>query len=137
MGCEKPDNGLTELVASDEWCARAALTARFHKHAECERVCACALASEGALETPYFTHWFKDFLSMQRETARAVMNKLVTDTHTCAATRSTNLHSGPSWGFSPSLLKNAPQSRSIKIGPVQHTGHITHTHSRSHSGRPR
>lgn len=92
-------------------------------------------ASECALETPYFTHWFKDFLSMQRQTARAGMNKLVTDTHTCAAARSKNLHTGPSWGFSPSLLENAPQSRSIKIGPVQHTGHITHTHSRSGSRR--
>lgn len=69
MGCEKPDNGLTELAASDEWCARAALTARFHKHAEWE--CVLASVRARAPETPYFAHWFRDFLSMRRETARA------------------------------------------------------------------
>lgn len=69
MGCEKLDNGLTELVASDEWCVRAALTARFHKHTECEcaRTRVYVRASVRAFGTPYFTHWFKDFLSMQRE----------------------------------------------------------------------
>lgn len=55
MGCEKPDNGLTELVASDEWCARAALTARFHKHTESEGVRARVRVSVCASETPYFT----------------------------------------------------------------------------------
>lgn len=34
MGYKRLDNGLTELAASDEWCARAGLTARFHKHAQ-------------------------------------------------------------------------------------------------------
>lgn len=41
MGCERLDNGLTELVACDEWCVRAALTARFHKHTR-SRACVCA-----------------------------------------------------------------------------------------------
>lgn len=120
MGCEKLDNGLTELVASDEWCVRAALTARFHKHTECEctrtrvRMCerACARA---CVQDSIFHPLVQGLFVHAARTARAGLNKLVMDTHTYEPAHGAYLYTCPSWGLARGL-KNALQSGSIKIG---------------------
>lgn len=119
MGCEKLDNGLTELVASDEWCVRAALTARFHKHTECEcartecmreRVCACA-----CIRDSIFHPLVQGLFVHAARTARAGMNKLVMDTHTYKPAHGAYLYTCLSWGLARGL-KNALQSGSMKTG---------------------
>lgn len=92
MGYKRLDNGLTELAASDEWCARAGLTACFHRHAQLTvhaRLCVYVYAGLHILQTPkvqgLFVHAVRTVQTGVNSNGHACFHKMHTETLTVCA----------------------------------------------------